>query len=498
MLGKRIRLSLLKSRNLSQIALGIAIASFGLTSASHAADTDNYGKLTQVSVPAVPITCHFTNPATDISNFTFDISLVNAARGNYLLADSSHGSPSSDTEGGLLSGATDGDVLLIDTDHPGNGPTFILPPKNDPFAGRRCDDNTAFGGVPGNPSRNEISGPNGALIVNGIEVWVGDGPSRFNPGQTNSAKDYATDPCDSSVRVFSLRTGEETDHINLHGCFRTDEGEFDPVDQVVLIANPSEQTAVAAIDPNARPINRSTFVSLISARDDRDGDDGDDHDHDGDRHDHDDGHGHHTILKQISFDGTNGTIKADAGIEQAVYVRQAGFFYIAIPGTSADPNDGYLTVVDPRPGQLKVVENIPLPGCAPTGNALGPNETLMLGCGDQMYDIKAGKLTTVAGPIGVACDEVTYDAGSGHWASACITTTSHGAFDLLVVDAFTKAFDIEIPGASGAHSVAADPVTATFWLPAFQPPTQVVGPCSGPGQACVAVYGGDDSDFSGD
>ncbi len=470
-------------------AIGVAIASVGVAGVSQAADTDSYAKLTQVNVASQAITCHFSTP--DTSFFTFDISFVGAARGEYLLADSSHGRPSSNTQGGLLSGATDGDVLLIDVDNPGAGATPILPPKNDPFAGRRCDDNVNFGGVPGNPSRNEISGPNGLFTVNDTEVWVGDGPSRFNPGQTNSAIDYIADPCDSSVRVFSLLTRRQTDHINVHGCFRTDEGAFDPIDQVALFANPSEQPSVAAINHNARTVAHSAFITLISARADKDrGGDEWGRDDDGDRHDHDDGQGHHAILRQINFDGTDGTISADAGIEQAVYVRQTGLFYVAIPGTQADPNDGYLVVIDPRPGQLKVVQNIKLTGCAPTGAALGPSETLILGCGDQVYNIKTGTLTVIPGAIGVACDEVAYDAGSGHFASACISTTSHGSFDLLVADAFTQTFDLEIAGAPGAHSVTADPAAATFWFPAF-------GGVCGANQACVAVFGSDASDSEG-
>jgi len=473
-------------------AIAIAVASFGFTSVSRAADTDGYVKVTSVDVGKHAITCF----GHDVSNFTFDISWVNEARGEYLLAESSHGNPSSDTEGGLLSGATDGDVLLIHTDNTAAGPTFIKPPRNDPFAGRRCDVNVDFGGVPGNPSRNEISGPNGLFTVNDIEVWVGDGPSRFVPGQTDSASDYITDPCDSSVRVFSLLTRQQTDHINVHGCFRTDEGAFDPVDQVALFANPSEQPTVAAINHNARAVAHSSFITLISTVANGDGDE------------HaNEGHGHHKILKQINFDGKNGTINANAGIEQAVYVRQTGKFYIAIPGTLEDGDDGFLAVVDPV--ALEVVANIPLPGCAPTGNALGPNETLILGCGPaHAYDIKTGTLTTITGAPGApACDEVAYDAGSGHFGSACITFTSAGKFDLLLSDAHTLTFDADLggappagvnAGASGAHSVTADSETATFWLPAYQPPNQASGPCSGPDHACVAVYGGDQSDASGD
>lgn len=456
-------------------AIGIAIAGFGFAHVALAqTDTDTFSKVTQVDVPASNIVC-FGNPS-DTGFFTFDISLVDAARGQYLLADSSHGTPSADTEGGLLSGATNGDVLVINTDNPDAGATTMLPPKNDPFAGRRCDDNTSFGGVPGSPSRNEISGPNGALLVNDLEVWVGDGPSRFIPGQTNSATDYINDPCDSSVRVFSLITGKQTDHINLHGCFRTDEGTFDPVDEVVLIANPSEKGSVAQVDKNARPIARSAFISLISALD-TEGNDGTVKDR-------------HTVLAQIPFNGKNGTINADAGIEQAAYDRQTGLFYVAIPGTAEDPNDGYISIVDPK--QMKVVGNTFLPGCAPSGNWLGPNQTLILGCGDQAYDIATNTLTKIPNsPFAPACDETTYDAGSGHFASACITATSKGAFDLLIADAHTLQFDVDFSGAPGAHSVAADPTSSTFWFPAY-------GGLCGANTACVAVIGGDDTDQQGE
>jgi hypothetical protein len=474
---------------LSHFAIG-AIATLGLTTGARAADT--YALTTTVSVPPHGITCNFAESGfTDTSFFTFDISLIDAARGQYTLSDSSHGRPSSDTEGGLLSNATDGDVLLADVDNPSAGVTPMLPPQGDPFAGRRCDDNTSFGGVPAtsasSPSRNELSGPNGALLVNDLEVWTGDGPSRFVPGQTNSATDYINDPCDSSVRVFSLITHQQTDHINLHGCFRTDEGTFDPVNEVVLIANPSEQPSVAAIDPHAHAVNHSAYINLISARDDRDVDAFATGSAAWNLPDHQnwDGIGHHQILKQINFDGTNGTIKADAGIEQTAYDRQTGMFYVAIPGTLEDPNDGWIVVVDPRPGHLDVVQNIPLPGCAPSGNWLGPNETLILGCGDYIFDIKTSTLvlqSTIGGPVGVACDETTYDAGSQNFGSACITTTSKGSFDLLIVNANTQTFTQALTVAPGAHSVAADPVTETFWLPAYQ------GVC-GTGNACLAVFG---------
>lgn len=516
------------------LASGFALGLVGMSATARAADTDNYSKVTQVTVPFNAYTCTFTSggvPFNTSSGFTFDISLVDQAMGKYLLADSSHGRPSTNTEGGVLANATSGDVLVIDTDNPGAGFTTLLPPLDDPFAGHRCDINADFGGVlsgpPGHQSdRNEISGPNGALLVNDTQIWVGDGPSYFNPGQTNSASDYKTDPCDSSVRVFSLITKKQIAHINTRGCFRTDEGDHDPVDQVALIANPSEKGSVAAIDPHSHPVDHAPFITLISTvpnfnGDEQDSDRGGDHDGDwgGDQDnwggDQDqDGGVQFKILKQINFDGTNGTVDATGGIEQAAYSRQTGLFYIAVPANNVPGTvgtqsaDGFVTVVDPRPGHLNVVANLALksgscPG-GPTGAALGPNHQLLLGCGGAS---PAGGMVVVtisntapfastASPTIIAdgsqsCDEVSYDAGSGHYGGACMSsTTPPGQFALLVDDARTSPpqFDVQLGAASGAHSIAADSINEQFWMP------KVGGDCGSATTACVAVYSGDDSD----
>ena len=495
------------------IGIGLGIVSFGTAGMARAGDTDGYATAT-VNVPSVPITCTYTgatglihpigggppfaNP--NITTFSFDISWVAQARGEYLLAERSHGRPSYNTEGGLLSNATSGDIMVINTDDPGADPSFILPPRNDPFAGHRCDENGSFGGV---GSRNEIEGPNGVFTVNDTEAWVGDGPSYFTPGQTNSATDYKNDPCDSSVRVFSLITRRQIDHVNVHGCFRTDEGAFDAVDQIALFANPSEQSSVRAIDPRARNVDKSPFVTLIST--------GPGHaDHDRGSGDDDHRGGSHEILKQINFDGTNGTVLASGGIEQAVYSRQTGLFYIAVPANadSGTGADGWVVAVDPRPGHLGEVTNHALqsgscPG-GPTGAALGPNHELLLGCGgassaggEVVVDItNLGASPTILQDTSQSCDEVAYDAGSGHFGGACNFTgaASPGIFAALINDARSKQFDLQIPksAASGAHSIAADSVNEQFWMP------KIGGDCGSSTQACVAVYHPTASDDFGD
>ena len=444
---------------------------------------DNWGPGTPPMVPVtkVPITCNFAVPNT--TNFSFDISWVNQASGQYLLADRSHGDQSTNNEGGLLSGATTGDILVIDTDNPGAGATAITPPANDPFAGVRCDANAAFGGSSA-AGRNEITGPNGVFDVNGTQAWVGDAPSYFTPGQTNKATDYVTDPCDSSVRVFDLITQQQIAHIDVHGCFRTDEGAFDPVDQVALFANPSESNAVRMINPHATAVDSAPFITLISTVPSKQPA--------GEAIAHANSNSAvsrdmFSILAQINFNGQNGTVNADEGIEQPVYSRQTGKFYIAIPGTSTHP-DGYVAVVDPRPGHIGVVQNFPLTGtgCAPNGLALGPNFELFLGCssggtlpGEIIIDIRTGALVgakPIAGTSG-GCDEVYYDAGSAHFGGAC-----NGKLD--IVDAHTQLFDAALTTATGAHSIAADDVNDNFWIPMF---TASGGTC-GTGNACVGIF----------
>jgi hypothetical protein len=470
------------------VALGLAIASLAFVGVARA-DNDGISKLSQTTVTKQPITCTFTEgaPTTNTTNFSFDISWVDPNDRAYFLADRSHGAPSTDTEGGTLSGATTGDVLYIDINNPTTA-TPLIPPANDPFAGVRCDANANFGGS-NSAGRNEITGPNGVFTVNNTEAWVGDAPSYFTPGQTNSASDYASDPCNSSVRVFNLISRQQTDHINVGGCFRTDEGAFDPVDQVAIFANPSEQSSVQGINHNATGVDHSPFVTLISTQPVAAGQ-------------------HHKILAQINFDGTNGTVLADEGIEQAAYSQETGMFYVAIPGTSTNPS-GYVAVVDPRHGgngdgsddnnghgnSIHVVDNFKLTNnCAPNGAAMGPGTELFLACSagpEQVIDARNGHLIAVLTGTTGGCDEGYYNAGDNSFYGACTDSNANRFDNLDISDAQPPKFDAAINvGAGGAHSVAADSVTVTEWMPMF-------GGACGAGVPCVAVYGSSGGDDPG-
>lgn len=462
-------------RLLSSCVAVIAAATFGIGFAK-AADTDNIAKQKQTNVGAHLITCTGETP----TSFSFDISWIDPQSRAYLLADRSHGDLSANTEGGLLAGATTGDILYINTDDPTTS-TPLKPPANDPFAGVRCDTNADFGGS-GAAGRNELTGPNGVFTVNHTEAWAGDGPSYFTPGQTNKAVDYTADPCDSSVRVINLISQQQTDHINLHGCFRTDEGAFDPADQLALFANPSEQSIPS---PHAQhPLDDSPFVTLISTIPQTGGPTT---------------HDAHPIVKQINFNGTNGTVLANGGIEQAVWSPTTGKFYIAVPGDLQHPNDGWITVIDPTgdPAGIRVERNIPTPGCNPHGLAIGANDQLFLGCNsgpEEIMNAQTGSITAVIAQSHGGCDEVYFNAGDNQFFGACSSGAGPGQFGFDQVDADPVAYDQSQPTAAGAHSIAADAVTVTTWIPAF------AGVCGG-GVACVAIYGssgGDDASVFAD
>jgi hypothetical protein len=448
---------------------GTALAVFGLVGGAKA-DTDNVTQQASVLVGNHSITCNFSEgtPTSNTTGFSFDISWIDSNVHSYLLADRSHGFTTTTPDN--QTGHTSGDILKIDTST--HTVTPLLPPADDPMAGVRCDANPDFGGSNA-AGRNELTGPNGVFTVNHVEAWAGDGPSEFAlAGQTNTAADYVNDPCDSSVRVFDLQTGQQTDHINIGGCFRTDEGAFDPVDQLALFANPSEQPLRG--NRNSTGLNRSPFITLISTDPVKPGK-------------------HHQVVKQINYDGHNGTVVANGGIEQPVYVPDTGKFYIAIPGDLAHPDDGWISVVDPGQhgnNDIKVVANIPTPGCNPHGLALGLDAQLFLGCNsgpERVMDARTGDILQVITQTVGGCDEVYFNAGDNHFVGAC-SAGAPGQFAMDQVDSQPIAFDQKLTTAPGAHSIAADRVTATDWVPAFG------GTVCAASTACVAIFGGANED----
>jgi len=178
------------------------------------------------------------------------------------------------------------------------------------------------------------------------------------------------------------------------------------------------------------------------------------------------------------------------------YSPDTGLFYIAIPGNSTAPKNGVVAVIDPRnPKDIHVVENFAMTDCSPNGAALGPDFELLLGCGagpEQVIDIRTGDQVTGSPIVGTTggCDEVAFNAGDNHFAGACTDANSPPTDNLDISDAKPPiALDQQInTHATGAHSVAADPDTVTYWMPMYG------GLCgtnpTPPNQACIAIFGG--------
>ena len=385
-----------------------------LTSAVEAQDTDGFRP-----IAAVTIGDHGGVTATPLNSF--DISFVDPAIGLYALGD-----------------RTNNAVDLVGT----QGLTFLG------FCGHG-----RFTGATGN---NNTSGPDGVLIRDHRELWVADG--------------------DSTVKVFDVAGCSETTtpkKIIATGDavadMRADEMCYDPVDQVIMVANN------AATPPFATLISTVFYGTLV-----------------------------HIPFPQ----STNGA-------EQCQWSPRTGLFYITIPGIET-PDNGHGQVVVINPGTLteQTPFDIPLANCAaPQGMAVGPNHDILVGCNGNgsttqssvIIDEGTGAiLATIANESGP--DEVWFNPGNNHYFLARSSAGS-GLQSLGIIDAGTRVADtginnfapVNMPPANphpSAHSVAADSVTGfTFFpIPADNATTSFSNLCGSVGgdntQGCILVVTG--------
>jgi hypothetical protein len=269
-----------------------------------------------------------------------------------------------------------------------------------------------------------VSGPDGLIIVNHAEIWAGDG--------------------DSTVKVINIASHQITDIIPTGGAQRADEGAFDPVDQLVLIANDAESPF--------------PFISLISTVPDSSG--------------------VHQVLGQITFDGSASVTStgnpialpaATNGIEAAQYDPVSGMFFLDIPQNGANGNTGATVMINPQTFTVEKVFTIT--GCQPTGMALGPNSQALLGCSAtndsnatplpaQVISLTTGA-TLATFPI-TGNDEVWFNPGDNNYYAAGQTNVPT---ELGIIHADTLTFDQAIPIAPNTHSVAADSISNRVFMP---------------------------------
>jgi len=292
------------------------------------------------------------------------------------------------------------------------------------------------GGFAGFNGSNDTAGPNGLLTVNHRQIWAGDGVN-------------ATDGTQSSVKVIDLLTRQIVDTIVIpNGHARADEMAFDPVDQVLLVAN----------DADSPP-----FITFISTRPG------------------------HRILKQISFP------EATNGIEQSQWSPETGLFYLNLPEVAPNgpaTGEGQVVVFDPR--RLAIVRRFATHDCDAAGMALGPDEQALLGCQgatstgvalpneSQIISLRTGHVVATFHQVG-GSDEVWFNPGDNHYYLAARNNTSGPV--LGVIDADEPRFDNNAPTTTNAHSVAADPIFNNVFVPLTSGATNAVCP-----NGCIGIY----------
>jgi hypothetical protein len=288
------------------------------------------------------------------------------------------------------------------------------------------------------------SGPDGNVVA-GRYLFAGDYPS--------------------TVRVFdlsaSLSSPPEVAEIQTGGEYRADEMDYDPVDQVVIVSNGDSTPA---------------FVTLISSKTFK-------------------------ILKQVTFDGANGTPDtSQGGIGSVLYDSRTNKFLISIPEVGSDLTAGAVAVMDPVTGQVAQVFS-GLNNCMPSGMAQGPGDNVLVTCdpGFPAPDpvLFAPRTYVINGRTGAILANLTQVGGVDYGA---YNPTDHhyylGARDFFtsptattaspvlgVINADTNEWLENFPTGTDAHSVTVNPANNQIFVP-IENPNTLCGMLPG----CVSVF----------
>jgi hypothetical protein len=127
---------------------------------------------------------------------------------------------------------------------------------------------------------------------------------------------------------------------------------------------------------------------------------------------------------------------------------------------------------------MAITNVFPTPNCNPNGTALGPNETLFLGCGSvastaQIETINAATGTLISTIPGFGgCDEVWYSPAVNRFYGGCGNNVSGPT---LIVANASGGLIIPVGTAAGSHSVAADS-SGRAWVPERAVGINIFGP----------------------
>ena len=428
----------------------------------------------------------------------FDISFSDSS-GNYYLSSSAYTAGVLEINTGQMTSFTEPTVL-------GAGKTSFVGSMNPGYV--TLDTAHQYEGGPNgvvafyNPKAPTLSSALGAE-----EVWAADDAQFVAMGNPFGMGTYGYTQagqwmCNSRVQIYNTNNGEwHSAYTN--GCFKADEISADPDDGIVLVANPEENSnLVTNLNSGAFPgqyvpsgpssgVPTAPFISLISTSTT-------------------DSESNYVVVKQIAFDGTNGTPNATnilinvgsqfplimGGIEQPVYSPETGYFYVAVPNDltqGENASNGAIAVIDPKAKAF--VKKFNLSNCSPDGMALGPDgKEALLACnsttGPQLINLETGAeiasfAQSVPAPTdgaslaiyaqaGNMCDEAAYNPTTNVYVVACQFAYNNALVSVInagtgltgasfVQNLFTNPTAISAEGA--AHSVSTDPITGAVIVP---------------------------------
>lgn len=241
--------------------------------------------------------------------------------------------------------------------------------------------------------------------------FVGDTPGFTAPsGVAAVGKTIWVGNNDSTVKVIDPRTLRIRASISTHGKQRADELAWDPLDNVVMVGNSSDQPP---------------FASFISGR----------------------------TLKVVG----RLTFRNATGLEQPIWDRGARLFFVTVPIAK----EGEILGVSPL--SHRIVRTYRL-GCSPTGIALGPGQQAAVACdtGALIVDLSHGRVVARFPTLGGG-DQVAYDAGLERY---YVTVAAHTpASSIAVLDAVTHRRLARLPATFFTHSLGVDPVNHRVFVP---------------------------------
>jgi hypothetical protein len=295
----------------------------------------------------------------------FDISWVDSANQRYYLADRGV-----TPRAGAKNSAR---IIVVDTQQ--NKYLFSIPSSSAEIG--------FTGPSPAGAPCNQ-GGPDGVVAIPQLnQLYVGDG--------------------DSTVKVVDLDAKAVVATISTGGKCRADELAYDPLDHIIMIANPEDKPPFL------------TFISTDSQ----------------------------TVLGKIMYPATQ------SGLEQPVWNSQTYRFNISVPATGT--NLGSVDEIDPI--AMKITNSFKIT-CSPAGLAIGPNQRAMTSCG-IVIDARVGNVLAVISIAGSG-DEIWYNPGDNNY--------YFGNANLAVINAETNQL-IGYVTSAGGHSVAVDSNNNNIYVP---------------------------------